>query len=32
MLAATVVATGGKIYTDNLKHYPMPDVVAVRGW
>jgi hypothetical protein len=26
------VATGGKIYTNNLKHYPMPDVVAVRGW
>ena len=32
MLAATVVATGGKIYTNNLKHFPMPDVVAVRGW
>jgi predicted nucleic acid-binding protein len=32
ILAATVAATGGKIYTNNLKHYPMPDVVAVKGW
>ncbi len=32
MLAATVAATGGKIYTQNLKHYPMPDVVVLKGW
>ena len=32
ILAATVAATGGKIYTLNLKHYPMPDVVALKGW
>jgi hypothetical protein len=32
ILAATVAATGGKIYTQNLKHYPMPDVAAVKGW
>ena len=32
ILAATAAATGGKIYTLNLKHYPMPDVVAVKGW
>lgn len=32
ILAATAAATGGKIYTQNLKHYPMPDVGAVKGW
>ena len=32
MLAATVVATGGKIYTQNLKHFPMPDVIVRKGW
>jgi predicted nucleic acid-binding protein len=32
ILAATVAVTGGKIYTNNVKHYPMPDVVAVKGW
>ena len=32
ILAATVAATGGKIYTQNLKHYPMPDVAVLRGW
>jgi len=32
ILAATVAATGGKIYTQNLKHYPMPDVAVDRGW
>ena len=32
MLAATVAATGGKIVTQNVKHYPMPDVAVVKGW
>jgi predicted nucleic acid-binding protein len=32
ILAATVAATGGRIYTQNLKHYPMPDVAVVKGW
>jgi predicted nucleic acid-binding protein len=32
ILAATVVATGGKIYTQNVKHYPMPDVAVAKGW
>jgi len=32
ILAATVAATGGKIYTLNVKHYPMPDVAVVKGW
>jgi predicted nucleic acid-binding protein len=32
ILAATVAATGGKLYTLNVKHYPMPDIVVVRGW
>jgi predicted nucleic acid-binding protein len=32
ILAATVIRTGGKIYTLNLKHYPMPDIVIVQGW
>lgn len=32
ILAATVAATGGKLYTQNLKHYPMPDIVVVKGW
>ena len=32
ILAATAAATGGKIYTLNLKHYPMPDVAVLKGW
>ena len=32
ILAATVAATGGKVYTLNLKHYPMPDVAVLRAW
>jgi predicted nucleic acid-binding protein len=32
VLAATASSTGGKIYTQNLKHYPMPDVAALKGW
>lgn len=32
MLAATVASTGGKIYTLNVRHYPMPDIVVVKAW
>jgi predicted nucleic acid-binding protein len=32
ILAATAAATGGKIYTQNVKHYPMPDIVVTKGW
>ncbi|OFW28054.1 MAG: hypothetical protein A3H97_16170 [Acidobacteria bacterium RIFCSPLOWO2_02_FULL_65_29] len=32
ILAATAATTGGKIYTLNLKHYPMADVVTLKGW
>jgi len=32
MLAATVEATGGKLYTQNLKHYPMSDLAVVKAW
>ena len=32
ILAATAAATGGKIYTQNIKHYPMPDIALAKGW
>jgi len=32
ILAATAATTGGKIYTENIKHYPMPDIAVARGW
>lgn len=32
ILAATVAATGGKIITQNVKHYPMPDIAVVKAW
>ncbi len=32
MLAATVMKTGGKIYTLNTKHYPMPDIIVLKAW
>lgn len=32
ILAATVATTGGKIVTQNVKHYPMPDIAVVKGW
>ncbi len=32
MLAATVKKTGGKIYTLNTKHYPIPDLVVHKAW
>ncbi len=32
ILAATVLQTGGIIYTLNSKHYPMPEVTIQRSW
>jgi len=32
ILAATVLQTGGKIYTLNSKHYPMPEVTVQLAW
>lgn len=32
ILAATVASTGGTIYTQNVKHFPMRDVVVLKGW
>jgi predicted nucleic acid-binding protein len=32
ILAATVLHTGGQIYTLNSKHYPMPEVTVQRAW
>jgi predicted nucleic acid-binding protein len=32
ILAATVWATGGTLYTLNLKHYPMREVAVIKGW
>jgi len=32
LLAATAASTGGKIYTRNVKHFPMPDVPVLKAW
>ena len=32
LLAATVALTGGRLFTLNLKHYPMPDIAVRAGW
>ena len=32
ILAATAMLTGGRIITQNVKHFPMPDVRVERGW
>jgi predicted nucleic acid-binding protein len=32
LLAASALTTGGKIVTQNVKHYPMPDAIVQRGW
>ena len=31
-LAATVMHSGGLIFTQNVKHYPMPDILVRQGW
>lgn len=32
ILAATVALTGGKVVTQNTRHFPMADIVVERGW
>ncbi len=32
MLAATVAISGGRIFTRNVKHYPMPEVAVIKTW
>lgn len=32
ILAATVMFTGGKIYSLHTKHYPMPDAAVQKAW
>lgn len=32
MLAATVRATGGKLYCLNTRHFPMEDILVERAW
>jgi len=32
LLAATVMQTGGRIYTMNTRHFPMPDIYVQKGW
>ena len=31
-LAATAMQTGGRIFTLNLKHYPMPEISVCQAW
>lgn len=32
ILTATAIMTDGKIITQNVKHYPMPEVIVEKGW
>jgi len=32
ILAATIEITGGKLYTLNVKHYPMEDIIIEKPW
>ena len=32
LLAATALRSGGRIYTLNPRHYPMPEVPVARAW
>jgi predicted nucleic acid-binding protein len=32
LLAATVAITGGRIITQNIRHFPMPEIEVEQGW
>ena len=32
ILAATVMQTGGQVFSLNKKHYPMPDLIVKKAW
>ena len=32
LLAGTVAVTGGRLITQNIKHFPMPDIDVQQGW
>lgn len=32
ILAATLMLTGGRLFTLNLRHYPLPDLAVRKGW
>ena len=32
LLAATVQATGGKLFCLNTRYYPMPDLIVEKAW
>jgi len=32
ILAATVLLNGGRIVTQNISHYPMPEIQIEKGW
>jgi predicted nucleic acid-binding protein len=32
LLAATILHTGGKLYTLNTQHFPIPDLIVERPW
>ena len=32
LLAATVLGTGGVLYTLNTKHFPMPGLSVIKAW
>lgn len=32
ILAATVTLSGGRIITQNISHYPMPNILVQTGW
>ncbi len=32
ILAASVIETGGHIFTLNIKHYPMPELIVKKAW
>ena len=32
LLAGTVALTGGRLVTQNIRHFPMPDIDVQQGW